>query len=236
MNKPWLFLRAGRGASELQSSGSVTYAPRALDSLYQVVKLMSRSSSPPRVRSLIRFLIPAAALACAATLTAPAQAAPSFTLDRATIGGGLRFGSEDLNLGLGVRGGYTFGQGIYVGGLIDYWFGEDDEDDAFGFARVETSYSAWDFFGVIGYDAGITPSITIRPFGGFGFVHVEWEQCGGALGLQGCRDDDETDPGAILGGEVLFEIGTSLHVGPELRIMIFEDTAVAIGGNIGGTF
>jgi len=197
--------------------------------------MLRRSSSSVRFRSLIRGLTAVAALTCAATVTAPAEAVPSFTLDRATIGGGLRFGSEDLNLGLGVRGGYTLSQGIYIGGLIDYWFGEDDEDEV-GFARVESSYSAWDFFGVIGYDAGITNTITIRPFGGFGFVHTEWEVCGGALGIGGCSDDDETDPGAILGGEALFEIGTSLHVGPELRIMIFEDTAVAIGGNIGGTF
>ena len=198
---------------------------------------MSRSSSSStRVRSSIRLSISAAVLACAATLSAPALAAPSFTLDRATIGGGLRFASEDLNLGLGVRGGYTLSQGIYIGGLIDYWFGEEDENNAFGVARTSVSYSAWDFFAVIGYDAGLTPSITIRPFGGFGLVHTEYEVCGGALGLQGCSDGDETDAGAVLGGEVLFEIGTSLHVGPELRILIFEDTAVAIGGNIGGTF
>jgi hypothetical protein len=170
------------------------------------------------------------------TFAAPAEAVPSFTLDRATIGGGLRWGSENLAFGLGVRGGYTLSQGIYIGGLMDYWFGDDDNDDFGNLVQAEVDRSFWDFMGVVGYDAGLTPTITLRPFGGFGFVHGEVEACSAAFGLQQCIDNDETDAGAVLGVEALFEIGSSLHVGPEMRILIFEDTAAVIGGNFGGTF
>jgi hypothetical protein len=198
---------------------------------------MTRSSSSPfRIRSLVRPLIAAATLAGATTFAAPAEAVPSFTLDRATIGGGLRWASEDLEIGIGVRGGYTLGQGIYIGGVFDYFFGDDDDTDFGGFASTDVDYNVWDLMGVVGYDAGLTPSITIRPFGGFGIVHQDVEWCQQALGLENCFDDSESDAGAVIGGEVLFEISNSLHVGPEIRILIFEDTAFMLGGNFGGTF
>jgi hypothetical protein len=199
--------------------------------------MLRRSSSSVRFRSLIRGLTAVAALTCAATVTAPAHAAPSFTLERTTLGGGIRWASEDLEFGLGVRGGYTLRQGIYIGGLFDYWFGDDDDNEVAGVVQSETDINAWNLMGVVGYDAGITPSITIRPYGGFGFVHVDVETCGIAFGVVGgCSDNDETDPGMVLGGEALFEIGSNLHVGPEIRIMIFEEAAFIIGGNFGGTF
>ena len=198
---------------------------------------MTRSSSSPiRVRSLIRLLITAAALTGATTFAAPAAADPSFTLERATIGGGLRWASEDLEFGIGARGGYTLRQGIYIGGTFDYFFGDDDDAEFGNFVQSDVDYNVWALMGVVGYDAGLTPSITIRPFGGFGVVHQDWEACGQVLGIENCVDDSESDGGAVLGGEVLFEIGTSLHVGPEIRILIFEETAFLIGGNFGGTF
>jgi hypothetical protein len=198
--------------------------------------MLRRSSSSVRFRSLIRGLTAVAALTCAATVTAPAEAVPSFTLERTTLGGGIRWGSDDLEFGIGVRGGYTLRQGIYIGGLFDYWFGDDDDSEVAGIARFERDINVWNLMGVVGYDAGITQSITIRPYGGFGIVHVDFEECGGALGFNPCVENDETDPGMVLGGEMLFEIGTNLHVGPELRILIYEEAAFIIGGNFGGTF
>jgi hypothetical protein len=181
-------------------------------------------------------LITAAALTGATTFAAPAAADPSFTLERATIGGGLRWASEDLEFGIGVRGGYTLRQGIYIGGTFDYFFGDDD-DANFGVFASDVDYNVWGLMGVVGYDAGLTPSITIRPFGGFGIVHQDVEWCQQAIiGLENCFDDSESDGGAVLGVEALFEIGTSLHVGPEIRILIFEETAFVLGGNFGGTF
>jgi hypothetical protein len=182
---------------------------------------------------LVRLGLAAALAASASTLAAPASAAPAFTLERATIGGGLRFGSEDLNFGLGARGGYTLGMGVYIGGLFDYWFGESED---VGFGLGEVSYSAWDFMGVVGYDVGVTNSIVIRPFGGFGIVHEEWEGCSNAIFVGVCGDRDDSDGAAVLGGEALFELSENLHVGPELRILIYGETAIALGGNFGGTF
>jgi hypothetical protein len=185
---------------------------------------------------LVRLSLAACALLGAAGYAAPASAAPAFTLDRATVGGGLRFASEDLNFGLGARGGYTLDMGVYIGGVLDYWFGESDETTNLFGVQAESSYSAWDFMAVVGYDAGLTQSIVLRPFGGFGLMHEEVEVCGNVLVANGCVDDSDTDGAGVLGAEVLFEIGKSLHVGPEIRIIIFNDTAFMFGGNIGGTF
>jgi|SoiMethySBSTD1v2_1073268.scaffolds.fasta_scaffold38119_2 outer membrane protein with beta-barrel domain len=197
--------------------------------------MLRRAMSRRTSSLLVRLSLAAFALLGAATYATPASAAPAFTLQRGTIGGGIRFGTEDLNFGLGVRGGYTLDMGVYLGGLFDYWFGDSDEVNTF-VGTQESSYSAWDFMGVVGYDAGITPSIVIRPFGGFGIVHEEAEVCGTVIFANGCVDSDDSDGAAVLGGEALFEIGRSLHVGGELRILIYGETALAFGGNIGGTF
>jgi hypothetical protein len=194
---------------------------------------MSRSSSS---RSIVRSLVIAASLGCASAYSASARAAPAFTLERATLGGGVRFGTEDLNFGLGVRGGYTLNQGIYIGGLFDYWFGESDESNALGVAGASSSFSAWDLMAVVGYDAGVTRSIVIRPYGGFGIIHGDFEYCASVVFVgETCQDDSDSDGAGVIGGEALFDLG-GFHIGPELRILIYDDAAFIFGGNIGGTF
>ena len=171
-----------------------------------------------------------------AVLAAPAaaSAARPFTLERATVGAGLRFGSDDLNLGLGARGGYTIRESVYIGGLFDYWFGEEEERGIPG-SRFSVDASYWDLLAVGGYDFGISPAVVVRPFGGLGIVSVNVEGCFEVLGNEQCEDDSETEVAGTFGGEVIADLG-GWNLGGEFRVLIADDAAVVIGANVGAAF
>jgi hypothetical protein len=181
-----------------------------------------------------RTRIFAAALAAAGGFyAAPALALePPFTLERAQVSGGLRYGSGGLNFGVGARGGYTIDPGAYVGGLFDYWFGESEETTVPGGGTISAKSSAWNMIAEGGYDLGVTPEIVIRPFGGLGIIHGDAEVCTPA----GCIDASGSDFIGEFGGQALFWLDDGFHVGAELRVMFSEDAAVVIGGNIGADF
>src|SRR5690349_17255626 len=77
----------------------------------------------PRAAAVALF----AAAICAGSATARADVpfAQAATWSRPQASAGLRFGTNHLNLGLGARGGYTLPQGVYIGGVLDYFLGED---------------------------------------------------------------------------------------------------------------
>ena len=62
-----------------------------------------------------------AALAAAILFSsrAEAQVRPAFTLERASGALGVRYGSNDMNLGLGALAGYTLPQSICLGADFD---------------------------------------------------------------------------------------------------------------------
>ncbi|HEY6555814.1 MAG TPA: hypothetical protein VI072_01020 [Polyangiaceae bacterium] len=163
-----------------------------------------------------------------------ASAARPFTLERVSLGAGLRYGSDDLNLGLGARGGYTIRESVYIGGLFDYWFGEEDEYGIPG-NRVTASWSGWDLMAIGGYDFGISPVIVVRPFGGFGLFSANVEGCVEALGNETCDDRSETDAAGTFGAELIADLG-GWNLGGDFRVLFADDTAVVIGANIGATF
>lgn len=167
--------------------------------------------------------------------TAAAQERP-FTLERVTIGGGIRYGTENLNFGLGARGGYTLYQSIYIGGMFDYWFGESKEVGAFG-VTSEAHVHAWNLLGVGGYDFGITPTIVIRPYGGFGILHAFGSVCTNAPFVNGntCLDQSDDNAAGVLGGEALFQFN-GFHIGGDMHLLIADDTAFVLAGNFGTDF
>jgi hypothetical protein len=181
-----------------------------------------------------RARIAAAALAAAGGLyAAPVLALePAFTLERAQVSGGLRYGSEGLKFGVGARGGYTIDPGIYVGGLFDYWFGDSEETAVPGGGNITAKSSGWDMIGECGYDLGVAPTVVIRPFGGLGIIHGDTEVCTPA----GCIDASGSDAIGAFGAQALFWLDDGFHVGAELRVMFSEEAAIVIGGNIGADF
>ena len=161
-------------------------------------------------------------------ISGTAAAKPAFTWEKGQIQGGFRFGTDNLDFGVGVRGGYTLGMGLYLGGAFDYWFGDDD-----AFGPFDNNVSFWDLMFEAGYDFGITPTIMVRPFGGLGVFHAQFETCNrfGTL----CDDASDTDPAGEFGGIVEFAFG-AFHLGPELRVIFANDAALIFGADFGGHF
>jgi len=170
---------------------------------------------------------------CLAPKPAEALEAP-LTQSKVQLLGGIRFGSDDLNVGLGFKGGYTLPMNVYIGGSFDYFFGEHNDYVQNDF-RYEYGISVWALTFEGGYDFALLPTVMIRPFGGLAIAHYELDYCDEAFGNFGCWEDDDTDVGLMLGGILNVEVGPVL-VGPEIRLLISDDTAFIFGGNIGMQF
>jgi hypothetical protein len=166
------------------------------------------------------------------TAGAQAQPKPAFTTERATFAGGVRYGSENLNLGLGFRGGYTLSMNLYLGGLFEYWFGESED-----FPGGSASASGFDLMFEGGYDFGLTPEFTLRPLGGIGLFKASGEACvtdpfGGG---ETCTSASNSKAAGSIGGQALYDVG-GFNVGGELRLLFADETAALIGANIGAHF
>lgn len=178
--------------------------------------------------SLFAFAVLALAPATASAMGNP------FTQNRAQVLGGFRFGSDDMNLGLGLKAGYTLPMDLYVGGMFDYFFGESDESTING-VHYESSFSIFLLAPEVGYDFGITPAFMVRPFGGIGLASVQAEACGEGPGVSFCNDASDSDVGLTLGGLVSYSVG-SIFFGGELRFLLYEDEALIVGAHVGGAF
>jgi hypothetical protein len=168
---------------------------------------------------------------------ARAQAHPPFTAERASGALGFRFGSNDLNAGVGALVGYTLPQNVYLGAVFDYWFGKSQDYSFFGVTQTAKAHW-WDVFGVGGYDFGVMPQLVLRPIVGIGMIHVNAEVCQSSpiSPVVQCVSSSGSDAAGLFGGQIMYLVGSTLHVGGELRIMVADDSAVVFGGNIGAVF
>jgi hypothetical protein len=176
-------------------------------------------------------------LAVAALVLAPAPASAMgnpFTQNRVQVLGGPRFGSDNLNFGLGVRVGYTLPMDLYVGGMFDYFIGEHDESTLNGY-HYEYDFSLWLLSPEVGYDFGVTPAFMVRPFGGIGLASVDGESCSNGPGLNVCNDFSESEVGLTIGGLVNYSVGP-VFLGGELRFLLYDDEALVLGAHVGGAF
>jgi hypothetical protein len=182
-------------------------------------------------------LLVSSLLAFAAVALAPASASAMgnpFTQNRVQALGGLRVGSNNLNFGLGLKAGYTLPMDLYVGGMFDYFFGEDNES-TIGPVHNEHSFSIFLLAPEVGYDFGITPAFMVRPFGGIGLASAQVEVCSRGPAVNYCADDSQSDVGLTLGGLVHYSVGR-LFLGGELRFLLYDSEAVVLGVHAGGAF
>ena len=142
-----------------------------------------------------------AGLSRTASAAAPRQGDTYATID-AHLGYGISTNDDvaananPFGFQLGLRGGGTFGPGVYVGANFDYFFGEDRGQSvtilgvtAGGSASVNTYH----FLAEVGYDAWIYRSGVLRPKLGLGIGWLHFGGCGGAtniINLCGDRTDD----------------------------------------------
>ena len=208
------------------------------------------ASPPPNAVPATTTAAPAAASTAAPQSTTQATAGGTqpgeathfnwstpFTLERVSVSIGPEFGSNDLNLGLGVRGGYTIKQSVYFGVLADYWLGTSEEATVPGAGTIKASAHAWDVFGDIGYDLAPSPTIVLRPFVGFGIYGAFGEACTSSpgAGTTICVNSHGSKGAGLFGGQVLVDLG-GINLGGELRLLIAGDVAAVIGARVGTTF
>jgi hypothetical protein len=169
--------------------------------------------------------------------TAEAQIKPAFTLEKVSGAIGVRYGSNDLNLGVGALVGYTLPQSIYLGGVFDYWFGKSQDYSAFGVVQTAKSHG-WNLFGEVGYDFGVLPALVLRPVLGAGVLHGDVEACTSVplSPVVQCVSGSSSNAAGLFGGQLMYLVGSSVHVGGELRIIVADSSAVVFGGNVGLIF
>lgn len=158
-----------------------------------------------------------------------------FTAGKGTLAGGPRFASDDLDVGLGLNGGYTLQPGVYLGGLFTFYFGDGDGASVFGIGG-EVDWHAWYLMFEGGYDFGIGRDFVLRPTAAVGMSTVTVDGCVTAPFIgETCRDDSDSDAAGAIGGQALYRI-SSLTLGGELRFFFGDFDGVWLGFNVGGVF
>ncbi|HET9959501.1 MAG TPA: outer membrane beta-barrel protein [Polyangiaceae bacterium] len=178
----------------------------------------------------------AAAMGTGALLTSVSALAEPATANSIQLGLGLRYGIEmnegDFNpwgLGLGLNGGITLPNAVYVGGVGEYFFG--DKEEAGG---VKLTGNIWQLMAEGGYDVGLGPLFVLRPKVGLGLANSRSELC--LTGL-GCTKDNSSDfalaPGATF---LVFLPMIKLSADVRYELVFAEETGKALIWTVGVGF
>jgi hypothetical protein len=159
---------------------------------------------------------------------------PAVTWSRGQVEGGLRYGSDNLNLGFGVRGGGTLAQGFYIGGLFDYFLGSTQTENLFG-TTLTAKASLWDLGAEGGFDFGVNAKVVLRPFVGLGIAHAQGSVCMDAVGGPVCSNASNDSAFFELGGLVNY-VSDTFIAGGDVRVMVADSSAAIIAGHVGWLF
>jgi hypothetical protein len=190
------------------------------------------------MRATILRLLAALSVLAVLLVTRPASALePAYTAGSTQFSGGLRFGTDNMNVGLGIRGGHTLDNNLYLGGAFDYFFGESNDYVATVPGHVVVvnnngSVHYWTLSFEGGYDFHIVERLVIRPFGGLGIIDGFGRDCAG----NGCYTYGNTHALFTLGGLVSYFVAEKIFVGGETRLLIFDTAEFVLGGHVGFAF
>jgi hypothetical protein len=143
----------------------------------------------------------------------------------ASIAGLLGYGFNDAaNIGVGLRGGYTWPMRLYVGGMFMYHLGSSQSTAVGTFS--ESSHVNIFYGGVEGgYDFDAGPLI-LRPYGGLGPVWVSASvQNNAPLTAAGAVNVSRTDSrvGFWFGATALYPVSSQVALGGDARILVVSD-------------
>ncbi len=112
------------------------------------------------------------------------ESTPPRTAGSLQLSGGFRYGvmQDDADLdpwrtGLGLSLGYTTYDGLYVGGVFDYFLGE-----TLSFGEAEVSANVWQLAGEVGYDFMLGSAVMLRPKVSAGVSTLNVECSSGCVG------------------------------------------------------
>jgi hypothetical protein len=187
-----------------------------------------------RTRISITSAVFALALFAGARRAEANYPAAALSWSHGQMNAGARYGSDNLNLGLGARGGYTLPNGVYLGGMFDYFIGEHRSLSANGTSSSADAHM-WDVAAEGGFDFALTDALMIRPYIGLGIAEASASVCMDAVGGPTCIDASGSDSFLELGGLINYLSG-QLMFGGDVRMMTAENTVLVIGGHVGWLF
>ena len=149
---------------------------------------------------------------------APASDEEDAARKRITVAPELGYATASLKLGLGVRGGYTMQNRIYVGGAFVYHFGASEEGETLG-GKVESSVSFFYTGAEVGYELPAGP-VVVRPYGGVGAMFAKISMKAGG--------DDKSDTSSSIafwpGCTVTYQLPrSSLYVGGDTKLLVVTE-------------
>lgn len=160
--------------------------------------------------------------------------APAVSWSHGQMNGGARYGSDNLNLGLGARGGYTLPNGVYLGGMFDYFIGESQTASSGG-TSITADAHMWDIGAEGGFDFSLTDAVVIRPFLGLGIAESSAQVCTDQIGGPMCVNGSASDTFLEIGGLINYMTG-SMMFGGDVRLLAASGSSLVIGGHVGWLF
>lgn len=134
---------------------------------------------------------------------------------RISVAPELGYATASLKLGLGIRGGYTMQNRIYVGGAFVYHFGASEEGETLG-GKVESSVSFFYTGAEVGYEIPAGP-VLVRPYGGVGAMFATISMKGGGEATSDSSSSIAFWPGCT----VTYRIPrSSFYVGGDTKLVI----------------
>ena len=184
----------------------------------------------------IRRVMGVVVAAGAWSFSTPALAQPA-TANSIQLGLGFRYGFEidkqagednPWGIGLGFNGGYTLSNALYLGGNVEYFFGQSYGDELAG-----DSANIWQMTAEAGYDLPLAPIVVLRPKLGAGLASLHEKLC-----INGdCATDSQNNftllPGVTL---IVLPPGFSLSVDIRYQFILASDMPHAFIFTVGVGF
>jgi hypothetical protein len=184
-----------------------------------------------RRRTIVLVFGTATLLVSLTAFAEPQAGVPTATAGRVQVQVGLSYGSDNLEVGLTARAGYTLPMGVHVGALIDYFFETTDLMAPGGTSKL----SAWNLGVEAGYDFGLGPAIVLRPFVGSGNIHGSTTFCSILGGSDACQESSSNDFFLELGGAANY-VGQRFFGGADVRMIASDEAMWIVGGHVGLVF
>lgn len=220
----------------------MTTVSRALALLVRLASPPSRGapSTPRRPSFLAPFLVGAASLGALLGTSSAAVAAPRApggpTATHLQVSAAVRLGSDDRDVGLGGRLGFTWPIGVYVGLQGEHFFGRSSAAGG-PLGAVSTSLSFTHLDAEVGFDFVPHARLVLRPLVGFGAEQRSAEVCTRLGNATSCGESESSWRFALATGAwaAVFLTG-GWHVGLDARVVVVDDHFYALGAFLGYAF
>ena len=150
------------------------------------------------------------------------HAAEPATANVLQLGLGFRYGFDmkdekpnPWGVGVGIDGGYTLPNAVYLGGTFEYFFGGTEETP-----DVDVKANVWQLLAEGGYDIGLADELVLRPKLAAGLAMPRVELCSD---VGGC--DHESS------GKFALAPGVKLMILSRIKLMIDARYALVFGEN-----